>query len=188
MSAENISLLAKMIVANGNNQWPDIYHKAMGSPLELINRPQYQKYDFGRYLDNVNHGGLIDLFYCYAYRDGFIDMVDWQGEEVDGQIVGFVVQRMATFRPEIDLGACLNELQHLTEYDGGRDKDFAAGDSVIDQFFKISAYLKPLGLAFGCINIGWDSYLTFVTPLANMDVLLTIDDHHFTIQGFNELS
>ncbi|WP_159567086.1 DUF6630 family protein [Budvicia diplopodorum] len=184
MSVENITLLAQMIVTDGNNGWPDIYHKAISSPEELLNSSQYKKYDFGRYLDNVYAGGLIDLLYCYTYQDGFIDMVDWRGEDDDGQIANFVVRRIAAFRPDINLGVCLNELEQRIQRDELREKEVAAGDYVLHQFTEVTEYLKPMGLSFGCINIGWDSYLIFVTTQENMAVLQAIDDHHFTISAF----
>ncbi len=185
MSAENIDLLAKMIVTDGHAAWADIYQKAMNEPGELIHGPQYQKYDFGRYLDNVHSGGLIDLFYCYAYHDGYIDMVDWRGEDEDGQIASFGARRIGAYRPKSNLGVCLSELENLTQYDEETNQDFAAGDYVLQQFALVSGYLAPLGLVLGGINIGWDSYLIFVTTNENMAVLEAIDDHHFTIHGFD---
>ncbi|PVZ87119.1 cytoplasmic protein [Serratia sp. S1B] len=183
---DTVNTVAQALLKDQYPIWSTLLTKISNNPDSFEEEDQY---DISEILadeeGDLRNGNLTNIFINFLYAEGIIELIDWKGEDDEGQLAEFATKRFQALTKNHSLAAELREqLINLTKEEEIA-KACSNGESYLDEVFeRIQSKLNEHDFEIAHINIGSDTYHIFIASKADYERIKDIDTPLLTMMNF----
>lgn len=112
-------------------------------------------------------------------------MVDWKGEEDEGQLATFAATRFEVLTKDMTAAEELETLLLEITQEEEIEEACENGDRYVDEVFsRIQEQLNQRGFQIGNLNEGSDTYNVFVLPMSDYEKIADFRSQNLDVQDF----
>ena len=166
---DDLNVVASVFFPHEPTQWPGIVSQLATTP-EIFEDEDEDEYGLQDVLNcsggDLGNDALGQAFLQILRNEGLIHIVDWKGEEEDGELANFAADRFYDLCKDLTASETLRSLLiDITQEDEIADA-CEDGDRYLDEIFgRIQDQLNERGYQIFNLNEGTDSYNVAVLPM-----------------------
>ncbi|EKC2244155.1 cytoplasmic protein [Salmonella enterica] len=168
--ADDLNVVASVILSHNPTLWPTIFSQLSTQP-EIFEDEDEDEYGLQDVLDcsggDLGNNDLAQAFLQVLRGEGLIHLVDWKGEDEEGELANFAADRFYELTKNLtDSEELRNLLVEITQEDEISDV-CEAGDRYLNEIFeRIQTELNKRGFQIFDLNEGADTYNVVVLPMS----------------------
>lgn len=168
--ADDLNVVASVFLSHNPTLWPTIFSQLSTQP-EIFEDEDEDEYGLQDVLDcsdgDLGNNELAQAFLQVLRGEGFIHLVDWKGEDEEGELANFATDRFYELTKNLTASEELRSLLvEITQEDEISDV-CEAGDRYLDEIFeRIQTELNKRGFQIFDLNEGSDTYNVVVLPMS----------------------
>lgn len=186
--ADDINVLASFFFKESPEIWTAIFNRLATDPdsFEEDDDDDYGIQDVincsGGDLDNST---LVQAFMSVLRGENLIEMVDWKGEEEEGQLATFAATRFEALTKDASAAEELKTLLLEITQEDDLEEACEDGDRYVDHAFeRIQEQLNQRGFQIANLNEGTDAYNVFVLPISDYEKIADFESQWLDVQDF----
>ena len=167
--ADDLNVVASVFLQHTPTLWPTIFSQLSTQP-EIFEDEDEDEYGLQDVLDcsggDLGNHDLAQAFLQVLRGEGLIQLVDWKGEDEEGELANFAADRFYELTKNLTASEELRSLLvEITQEDEISDV-CEAGDRYLDEIFeRIQTELNKRGFQIFDLNEGSDTYNVVVLPM-----------------------
>lgn len=186
--ADDFNVVANVFLSHNPTLWPTIFSQLSTQP-EIFEDEDEDEYGLQDVLDcsggDLGNNELAQAFLQVLRGEGFIHLVDWKGEDEEGELANFAADRFYELTKNLtDSEELRNLLVEITQEDEISDV-CEAGDRYLDEIFeRIQTELNKRGFQIFDLNEGSDTYNVVVLPMSEYKKIEDFNTPWLEVQDF----
>ncbi|EEZ4384404.1 MULTISPECIES: hypothetical protein [Escherichia] len=186
--ADDLNVVANVFLPHNPTLWPTIFSQLSTQP-EIFEDEDEDEYGLQDVLDcsggDLGNRDLAQAFLQVLRGEELIHLVDWKGEDEDGELANFAADRFYELTKDLTASEelrCL--LVEITQEDEIADA-CEAGDRYLDEIFeRIQTELNKRGYQIFDLNEGADAYNVVVLPMSEYEKIDDFNTPWLEVQDF----
>ncbi|QCT86282.1 DUF6630 family protein [Escherichia sp. E4742] len=184
--ADDLNVVASVFLQHTPTLWPTIFAQLSTQPEIFEDEDEYGLQDVldcsGGALGNHD---LAQAFLQVLRGEGLIQLVDWKGEDEEGELANFAADRFYGLTKNLTASEELRSLLvEITQEDEISDV-CEAGDRYLDEIFeRIQTELNKRGFQIFDLNEGSDTYNVVVLPMSEYEKIDDFNTPWLEVQDF----
>ncbi|EHG6170431.1 cytoplasmic protein [Escherichia fergusonii] len=186
--ADDLNVVASVFLQHTPTLWLTIFSQLSTQP-ETFEDEDEDEYGLQDVLDcsggDLGNHDLAQAFLQVLRGEGLIQLVDWKGEDEEGELANFAADRFYELTKNLTASEELrNLLVEITQEDEISDV-CEAGDRYLDEIFeRIQTELNKRGFQIFDLNEGSDTYNVVVLPMNDYKKIDDFNTPWLEVQDF----
>ena len=185
--ADDINVLASIFFKDSPALWPTIFSRLATAPESFEEDDEYV--DIQDVIDcsggDLGNYTLAQAFLSVLRSEGLIEVVDWRGEEEEGQLATFAAARFYALTKDVTAAEELKTLLLEITQEDELEEACKDGNRYVDEVFsRIHKQLNQRGFQIGNLNEGADAYNVFVLPMSDYEKIADFRSQCLDVEDF----
>lgn len=186
--AEDLKKLASIFLKETPDLWPDLISRLASDPASFED-DEDDDYGMVDVLDcsggDLGNNELAGLFMHVLREEGITEVIDWKGEDEEGQLATFAAERYSCLTNDFTAAEKLKTLLLEITQEDEIEEACEDGDRYIDEIFeRIQHQLNERGFQIADLNDGTDAYNIFVLPMDDYKKIADFNTRWLEVQDF----